>query len=124
MAPEAPAAREPRRRFPAARGRAARHNADARDIRDGGDFCGFIEGDGELERPDNAAVSRRSEKMGGVELKPGGRVEAIERVEDGRVEEGVRSGRREPAFRCGGGGGRGRGRDGGPGGRRAAHRTR
>ena len=57
-------------------------------VRDGGDFCGFIEGDGELwSAPDNAAVCAAIREMGGVELKPSGRVEAIERVEDGwRVE--------------------------------------
>ena len=57
-------------------------------MRDGGDFCGFIEGDGDRwSAPDNAAVCAAIREMGGVELKPSGRVEAIERVEDGwRVE--------------------------------------
>ena len=57
-------------------------------MRDGGDFCGFIEGDGDLwSAPDNAVVCEAIREMGGVELKPSGRVEAIERVADGwRVE--------------------------------------
>ena len=38
-------------------------------VRDGGDFCGFIEGDGELwSAPDNAAVCAAIREMGGVEL--------------------------------------------------------
>ena len=48
----------------------------------------IIEGDGDLwSAPDNAVVCEAIREMGGVELKPSGRVEAIERVEDGwRVE--------------------------------------
>lgn len=56
--------------------------------RDGGDFCGFIEGEGDLwSAPDNAAVCAAIRNMAPVDFRPSGRVEAIDRVDDGwRVE--------------------------------------